>query len=118
MCLQKFSFIANKDIEKANRYTTTVIFVFLYSKDICICLVGQIDFYVSETCFRVAIHQALYQCNLFVLFFSIIQKTDAMCDKSLGFVYHYVFSCSVAVVSVQICFSILHATIVLCSQHL
>ena len=28
--------------------------VFLDSKDICICLVGQIDFKVSETCLRVA----------------------------------------------------------------
>ena len=36
-------------------------FVFLCSKDICICLVGQIDFNVSETCKRFAIHEALLQ---------------------------------------------------------
>ena len=39
-------------------------------KDIRICLVGQIDFNVPETCLRVAIHKALLQCNLLVLFSS------------------------------------------------
>ena len=34
--------------------------VFLCSKDICICLVGQFDFNVSETCFRV-VHEALLE---------------------------------------------------------
>ena len=50
---RKFSFIKNKDCEWT---TTTMMFVFSYSKDICICLVSQIDFNVSETCLRVAIH--------------------------------------------------------------
>ena len=48
--------------------------VFLYSKDICFCLVSQIDFNVSETCFRAAIYEASLQCNLLVLFSLIIQK--------------------------------------------
>ena len=56
----------NKHMEWA---TTTVIFVFLYSKDICICLVGQIYFNVSETCERVAIHEALLQCQFISTFF-------------------------------------------------
>ena len=56
--------------------------MFLYSEDICICLVGQIDFIISETCLRVAIYEALLQCNLLVLFSSIIQKTGAMCEKT------------------------------------
>ena len=33
---------------------------------LCICLVAQIVFNVSETCLRVAIHEALLQCNLSV----------------------------------------------------
>ena len=57
-----------------------IFFAFFYSKDICICLVGQVDFNVSETCLRV-VHEALLQCNLLVLF-SPIQKTFAMCEKT------------------------------------
>ena len=48
--LRKLSFIKNKDVEEATTTMIFVISVFLYSKDICICLVGQIDFDVSETC--------------------------------------------------------------------
>ena len=35
---------------------------------ICICLVGQIDFNVSETRLSVVIQEALLQCNLLVIF--------------------------------------------------
>ena len=35
---------------------------------LCICLVDQIDFNVSKTCLRVAIHEALLQCNSLVIF--------------------------------------------------
>ena len=56
--------------------------VFLYSKYICICLVGHIDFNVSETCLRVAVHQALLQSNLLEHFSAIIEKAGAMCEKS------------------------------------
>ena len=52
-------------------------FVFLYGKDISICLVGQIDFNASTTCLRIAFYG-----NLLVFFFSIIQKTGAMCKKT------------------------------------
>ena len=36
----------------------------------CVCLVGQIGFNASETCVRLAIHEALLQCNLSVPYVS------------------------------------------------
>ena len=42
--------------------------VLLYSKDICISLVDQINCNVSKTCLRVVIHEALLPYNLLVLF--------------------------------------------------
>ena len=38
-------------------------YVLLCSKDVCICEVSPIGFKVSETCLRVAIHEALLQCE-------------------------------------------------------
>ena len=58
--------------------------VFLYNKDICICLVGQIDFNVLETCL-VANHEALLQCNFLVLFSSMIPKTRHNVRKDWDF---------------------------------
>ena len=79
-----------------------MIFVFLYSKDICICLVDQIDINVSETCLCVAaIHEALLQCNLLVLFSSVKQKTGAICEKTRIFKPLRI-SLSVVVLFVQI----------------
>ena len=44
-----------------------IFLVFLYSKDICICLVRQIGFNVAETCLSVTINEALKQCNLLLV---------------------------------------------------
>ena len=54
----------------------------MHSKDICIYLVGQIDFNLSETSLRVAIHEALLQCNLLALFSSIFKKAGAIGKKT------------------------------------
>ena len=81
ICLWKFNFAKNKDIKQATIAQWYLYFlVFLYSKDIWIYLVDQIDFSVSKTRLRVAIHEAFLLCNLLILFSLIIQKTGAMCQ--------------------------------------
>ena len=86
ICVRKFSFLLKaKTSNRLLAYYHNNICIFLYffySKDICICLVGQSDFNVSETCLRVAIHETILQCNLLVLFSSIIQKTGTMREKT------------------------------------
>ena len=63
-------------------YHIVLVFCCIFvSKDICICLVSQVDFNASETSLRAAIHEALLQCNLFVLFSSkLFDKHAAQVD--------------------------------------